>query len=124
MRVGDTSALYAFFSESDKYHARARRALERPETIWVPAEVMAEVLWLTERRQGRAAAQAVGEFLWGHPSTELQPSDAAITTSAWGEYMAAEGGLSWPDCIVVAACRELEADPLTFDRGILRALRR
>ena len=124
VRVADTSALYAFFDEGDAFHAQALRAFEDPETIWVPAEVLAELLQLMARRVGRETVQGAGEFLWHMEHTEIQPSDTAVLMAAWGHFEAAKGKLSYVDAIVAATCEELDAEPLTFDRDILRALRR
>lgn len=124
MRVADTSALYALFVESDEHHGRAWRAFEDAETVLVPSEILAEFLLLMTRRQGAKAARAAGEALWALPHTEIQPSDTPILMTAWGVHERWPRRLTFSDCIVVAACEELGAEPLSFDRGIARALRR
>ncbi|HEV8360715.1 MAG TPA: PIN domain-containing protein [Candidatus Thermoplasmatota archaeon] len=122
MRVADTSALFAFFEPRDEFHARARAAFEGADPIVVPAEVFTEVLFLARKRAGSASARNVGSFLWSQPNTEIQPSDTAVLMAAWGAFEASPK-LSWTDCIVVATCRELDAEPLSFDKDLLRAAR-
>lgn len=124
MRVADTSAIYAFFDRNDAHHARALRAFTEAQTIIIPAEIFQETMNLLQRREGDAAARAAGEYLWSAENTEVQPSGTDVLMHAWGEFLENRDGLTYPDSIVVAACRELDAEPLTFDKDLLRALRR
>lgn len=123
MRVADTSALYAFFVKDDAHHQKARSAFQQPGAILVPTEVLAELLNVLGQRIGSARAAEAGEYLWHHASTEIQPTDTAVLMDAWGEFEASHRKLSYPDCIVIAWCREHGAEPLAYDKDLLRALR-
>jgi predicted nucleic acid-binding protein len=120
MRVADTSALVGLFVATDEHHEAALRAFEDPTPVVVPAEILAEAMLLLARRFGPTKARAAGDALWALDNIEVQPSGTGVLMAAWGE-LAANRKLTFPDCIVVAWCREEGAAPLAFDRDLLRA---
>ncbi len=125
MRVADTSALYACFVPGDAHHGLAITALERPEPILVPAEILSEVLGLLEFRHGAPFARRAGAFLRRLPHVEVQPTPDEpwddLQGSAWDTF-AAGGKLSHRDAIVVAWCRKRGLQPFTFDQAIVKEL--
>lgn len=126
LKVVDTSALYALFMADDAHHRQAREELARGEPWLIPSEILAEATWLIQRRAGfEASAKAIGE-LRKLPTVEVQPTlddpQEDILASAWLEYRAAKGRLSYPDAVVVAWCRRRRLKPVTFDRELAKAV--
>lgn len=119
MRIADTSALYALFSEGDVHHAEARLTLQDPEPVLVPHEILAETVALVHHRVGFDAAVAAGAFLRGLPHVEVATTVQRTAAAAWGVFEAASGHLSYPDAVVVAWCRDVGATPLAFDADLL-----
>ncbi len=124
MRIGDTSALYAAFVAEDAHHARSRAALEDPEPVLVPTEILAETIALLQRRLGFEPARQAGAALRALPHVRLDGASPSLANAAWAEFERAGGRLSLPDAFVVAWCRAEGASPLSFDQGVVRAARR
>ena len=120
MRIADTSALYALFSATDAHHAAARAAMEDPEPVVVPHEILAETLSLIQHRHGFDAALAAGRFLRALRHVKVRATPPRTTEDAWSAYADAKGALSLPDATVVAWCRREGATPLAFDRRLVR----
>ncbi|MGQ0536922.1 MAG: type II toxin-antitoxin system VapC family toxin [Methanobacteriota archaeon] len=121
MRVGDTSALYAFADEDDAHHPKAREALEDPDPIVVPTEILVETHNLLAFRSGAKSARAALEDILALP--HIGPAEKVAFEGVWKVFLDSGGQLSLADSIVVQTCRLLGATPLTFDRQILRCLR-
>lgn len=122
MRVADTSALYALFSENDVHHEEAREALENPDPVLVPAEIWSETIALIQYRQGFEDALRAGEYLLDLPHFDVKPSVKSRIEDAWSLFLNADGDLSQPDACVVALCLEEDAEPLAFDEAIGEAV--
>lgn len=122
MRIGDTSALYAAFVKEDAHHAAARSALEDPDPIPIPSEILAETIALLQLRLGFERARSAGIGLRATPHVRMEGPSKAVVTAAWAIFEAAGGKLSLPDAFVVAWCRNKDAPAITFDREIKRAL--
>lgn len=123
LRIADTSFLYALFSETDQFHARALEAAKSPEAILVPAEIFSETISLIQYRQGHAAARAAGEWIREQGRVELGVASRVRLESAWATFVAARGRLSYPDAIVLAWCEGRGVSPLAFDEALLRSRR-
>lgn len=120
MRVADTSALYAFFDESDAHHDAAWDAVSEPIPVLVPSEILVETIGLVTLRAGHSAGQEALATLLRLPHVRI---DNVVRIEAVRPvYDAARGKLSLADAYVVQACRALGAKPLTFDREIVKAL--
>lgn len=120
MRVADTSALYALFSETDVHHAQARAALEDPEPIVIPGEIFSETVSLVQYRHGAAAAARAGNFLRTLPHVRIRTTPARTFQEAWTVFEDERGRLSLPDSVVVAWCEAEDAPVLAFDKAIER----
>lgn len=116
MRVGDTSALYALFDEDDAHHDRAKAALEDPEPIAVPTEILVETVDLVEYRSTPGTARAALAWLLDRPNVRV--ADPVHVPAVREIHADGEGALSLADAFVVQTCRALAADPLAFDEGI------
>ena len=121
-RVADTSALYALFSEADRFHERARRDVGDPDPIVVPTEVLVETVDLLAYRFGFPAGRRALEFLVGLPHlTVAEKVEVAAVTAI---YDRAAGNLSLADSFVVQTCLALGADAMAYDRRIVGELRK
>jgi len=120
MRVGDTSILYALFSENDIYHEKAVHEVKNPEIIFIPSEIWSETISLIHYRQGFTMAVKAGKALLDLPHVELLGSRIDIIHSSWNQYQKM-GDLSFPDCIVLEWCKEKNAIPLTCATSIKRS---
>jgi len=122
VRVADTSALYALFFEEDAHHSKAHAFLADGEAVLIPAEILAETVWLLDRKFGHLAAREAGATLRRLPNVEVQPSwDDPwdnVLGQAWLEYQAGRGKLSYADAVVVAWCRKRRLKPWTYDKHI------
>lgn len=115
-RVGDTSALYALFDADDAHHEDAKAALEDPEPIDVPTEVLVETIDLVEYRSTSETARAALAWLLDRPNVRI--ADPVHVPAVRDLHAEAGGALSLADAFVVQTCRALGADALAFDEGI------
>lgn len=115
-RVADTSALYALFDEDDAHHDRAKAALEDPEPVAVPTEVLVETVDLVEYRSTPETARAALAWLLERPNVRI--ADPVHVPAVREVHEDGAGELSLADAFVVQTCRALGADPLAFDEGI------
>ncbi len=121
--VADTSFLYALFSSTDHFHARAIRAAESADVVLIPGEIYSETVSLILYRQGYAASRAAGDWLRSEPAIRIAASSRRLLDLAWAVFTEARGRLSYPDAIVVAWCRERKMGPLAFDEALLHRAR-
>ena len=121
-RVADTSALYALFSEDDRFHERAVRDAGDPDPIAVPTEILVETIDLLAYRFGFKAARQALEFLLGLPHVSL--SERVEFGPVLDIYDGAKGALSLADAFVVQTCLALGAAALAYDRRITMETRR
>jgi len=120
MQVADTSFLYALFSRSDVFHAKARKAAMSADAILVPSEVYSETISLIEYRHGFGPARNAVMWLRSQRKIQILGPSPSLLDQAWGIFRSARGRLSYPDAVVLGWCRERRARPLSFDRMILR----
>ena len=125
MRVVDTSALYALFVEGDAHHEKAKAAFSMPESLLVPAEILAETKELLEYRHSFDIATRADAFLAQMANIEVQPSwddpRDDILGAARAIHSSSQGKLSHCDAIVVAWCRKRGFLPLAFDKHLIAA---
>jgi len=119
LRIADTSFLYALFSETDELHAKAVSEAGKADALSIPSEILSETLSLVHRRQGFQAARATGDWIRAQANIEMCTPSKPIIEDTWRIFMSGAGKLSYPDSVVIAHCRALDAKPLTFDRTIL-----
>jgi len=115
MRIADTSALYALFSQNDVHHEEAMNEVKNPDTILVPSEIWSETIALIHYRQGFDMAVRAGKALLDLPHVDLLCSRMDSVHYSWDMYQK-KGDLSFPDCIVLGWCKDKGAPPLTFDK--------
>ena len=116
----DTSAFYALFSNSDRFHDRASLAYEglrdRRWELWITSYTLVETLALLHRRLGFEVVSAFSE--WWRSNLQVRWIDGPMHDAAWGRFMAVQGrGLSFVDWTTVVASREMDAPVFTFDGG-------
>ena len=124
VRVADTSFLYALFSRSDLFHARAVRAAASAQPIAIPAEIMSETIALIHYRQTFDVARAAGEWIRAQPHIEVGVSSPSLLEAAWSVFARGRGRMSYPDSVVVAWCRPRGFVPLAYDSRILAEARK
>lgn len=120
VQVADTSFLYALFSESDTFHARALEAAGSATAILVPSEIFSETVSLIQYRAGFRKAKAAGDWMRSQDGLQVRPATAAILDQAWAIFRQSKGRLSYPDAVVLAWSRDRRTEPLAFDRALLR----
>ena len=121
-RVADTSALYALFSENDRFHERAVRDAENPDPIAIPTEILVETVDLLAYRFGFRAATLALHYLLQLPHVGL--ADKVEFGAVLGIYDGAKGAMSLADAFVVQTCMALGAGALAYDRRIVAETRR
>ena len=121
-RVADTSALYALFSEADRFHGRAVHDVGDPDPIVVPTEVLVETIDLLTYHFGFGAGRSALDFLVGLPHVGI--AEKVEVAAVRAIYRAARGRLSLVDSFVVQTCLALGAEALAYDERILKELRR
>lgn len=122
MRVADTSALYALFSEEDRFHERAVKDVSRSDSIAVPTEILVETIDLLAYRFGISAGKKALNFLLGLPHVSIAEK---VELGAVKEiYDRTKGTLSLADSFVVQTCVVLGAEVLAYDRRIVEDLRK
>jgi len=120
VQVADTSFLYALFSRSDVFHAKARKAARSTDAILVPSEIYSETISLIQYRRGFGPARDAGTWLRSQRKIQILGPSPSLLHRAWDIFRSARGQLSYPDAVVLGWCRERRARPLAFDRMILR----
>ncbi|MFQ6107764.1 MAG: PIN domain-containing protein [Thermoplasmata archaeon] len=120
MRVADTSALYALFSEDDRFHEKALKDVGAPEPIAVPSEILVETTDLIAYRFGAGAGREALEALVQLPHVSVAER---VELSAVKEiYDRAK--ISLADAFVVQTCLALGAEVLAYDGRIVAELRK
>ncbi|HYS99373.1 MAG TPA: PIN domain-containing protein [Thermoplasmata archaeon] len=123
MQVADTSFLYALFSKTDVFHVRARKAAASADSILIPNEIYSETVSLIQYRRGFTAAREAGAWMRSQTRIQILAASRSLLDRSWGIFRTARGRLSYPDCLVLAWCRERRTKPLAFDSTILRRAR-
>ena len=122
MRVADTSALYALFSEDDQFHERAMIDVSVADSIIVPTEILVETVDLLTYRFGADAGKKALKSLIELPHVSVAEK---VEISAVKEiHDKSEGTLSLADAFVVQTCVALGADELAYDERIVAELRK
>ncbi|MCK4443745.1 MAG: type II toxin-antitoxin system VapC family toxin, partial [Thermoplasmata archaeon] len=120
MRVADTSALYALFSEDDQFHERAMIDVSVIDSIVVPTEVLVETVDLLTYRFGADSGKKALEFLIELPHVSIAEK---VEIGAVKEiYDRSKGTLSLADAFVIQTCVALGADVLAYDKRIVAEL--
>jgi predicted nucleic acid-binding protein len=112
--------LYALFSETDEFHERAIDAVRESGPIIIPHEIFSETIALVQYRQGFRVALRVGDWLLHQGRFSIPLREGPELVDSWRIFRSARGALNYPDCVVVAWCHKLNAEPLSFDEAILR----
>ncbi len=118
VRIADTSALYALFSEDDEHHEEAMKSFEETDPIVIPQEIWSETVSLIQYRQGKKEAVEAGEALLDLPHVDVRTGNLDIFWSSWKEFTDSENDLSYPDCVVISWCDDRGASPLSFGRSL------
>jgi predicted nucleic acid-binding protein len=121
MRVADTSALYALFSEDDRFHERALKDVSSPEPIAVPSEILVETMDLIAYRFGGDAGRRALDALVQLPHLSVAEK---VELSAVKEIYDRAKGMSLADAYVVQTCVALGAEVLAYDKRIGAELRK
>lgn len=121
MRVADTSALYALFSEDDRFHERAVKDASAPEPIVVPSEILVETIDLLAYRFGPSAGRKALDSLLELPHVRVAEK---VEPSAVREVYDRARRMSLADAYVVQTCIALGAEVLAYDRRIVDELRK
>lgn len=122
MRVADTSALYALFSEEDRFHEQAAKDVSVSDSIAVPTEILVETIDLLTYRFGTSAGKDALDFLLGLPHVSI--SEKVELGAVKEIYDRAKGTLSLTDAFVIQTCVTLGAEVLAYDKRIVEELRK
>lgn len=120
-RIADTSVLYALFDEDDKHHKNAVDAIEDPDPILIPREILVETVDLIGLRENADHARYILDILTSLPHTRIAdptPFEGVQETHRRNKK------LSLADATVVQTCRVHGAKPLSFDKEIERSVAR
>ena len=123
MQVADTSFLYALFSRSDVFHAKARKAAGSTDAILVPSAIYSETISLIQYRRGFGPTRNEGIWLRSQRKIQILGPSPSLLDQAWEIFRSARGRLTYPDAVVLGWCRERRVRPLAFDQMILRRAR-
>lgn len=122
MRVADTSALYALFSEDDQFHERAMIDVSVTDSIVLPTEILVETVDLLTYRFGAGAGKKALESLIELPHVSIAEK---VEISAVKEiFEKSKRALSLADAFVIQTCLALGADVLAYDKRIVAELQR
>ncbi|MFQ5909724.1 MAG: PIN domain-containing protein [Thermoplasmata archaeon] len=121
MRVADTSALYALFSEEDRFHKRALEDMSAPDPVAIPSEILVETIGLLAYRFGPSAGRKALDSLLQLPHVSIAEK---VELSAVKEVHDRAKGMSLADAFVVQTCVALGADVLAYDKRIVAELRK
>jgi len=110
--IVDSSALVALLIENDADHKKAvtlgTSLRAAGSLILVPAEVIAETLNLLGKMCGRDVALAAGRQLLTDPHLHLMTLSEARMHHALSIWEQQTSGVSYTDCVVMAAADESE----------------
>ena len=117
--MADTSFLYALFSETDEWHARAVKEAGKPGPVSIPSEIMSETISLVHYRHGFRSARAAGDWIRTQENIQITLASERILELAWKTFMSGGGQVSYPDSIVIAHCQVNKATSFAFDESII-----
>jgi predicted nucleic acid-binding protein len=110
--IVDSSALVALLIENDADHDKAvaigQTLREAASLILMPSEVIAETLNLLGKMQGRTFAFAAGQQLLNDPDIHLLTASSDRMRAALTSWQKQGSGVSYTDCLVMAAADEAE----------------
>lgn len=121
MRVADTSALYALFSEEDRFHQRALKDMSAPGPVAIPSEILVETIDLLAYRFGPSAGKKALDSLLQLPHVRVAEK---VELSAVKEIYDRAKGMSLADAFVIQTCVALGADVLAYDGRIVAELQK
>jgi predicted nucleic acid-binding protein len=121
MRVADTSALYALFSEDDRFHERALNDMSAPDPVAIPSEILVETIDLLACRFGPGAGRKALDSLLKLPHVRVTEK---VELSAVKEVYDRAKGMSLADAFVVQTCVALGAEVLAYDRRLVAELQK
>jgi predicted nucleic acid-binding protein len=121
MRVADTSALYALFSEDDRFHERALNDMSAPDPVAIPSEILVETIDFLACRFGPGAGRKALDSLLKLPHVRVTEK---VELSAVKEVYDRAKGMSLADAFVVQTCVALGAEVLAYDRRLVAELRK
>ncbi len=121
MRVADTSALYALFSEEDRFHQRALKDMSAPGPVAVPSEILVETIDLLAYRFGPSAGKKALDSLLQLPHVRVAEK---VELSAVKEIYDRAKGMSLADAFVIQTCVALGAEVLAYDERIVAELQK
>jgi uncharacterized protein len=123
--VADTSALIAFFNETDKHHGSARKGIAQAGHLVVSPCVLTELDYLIATRQGPSAASAILRYVASRVAAGRWevPSIGALLLAAHAvleDYPA----IGLADAMNVVLAREFRTDVIaTLDHRHFRVVR-
>lgn len=112
--VTDSSALVALAYPNDADHQKALALSDHLKRsgalILIPVEVIAETLNILGKKQGRSFAVAFGEQILNDPDIHPMTTSNDRMRDAVARWQDQAGGVSYTDCLVMAAADETETN--------------
>jgi predicted nucleic acid-binding protein len=129
--VADTSFLVALGKDDDRFHEAARSHPKAYQGADIPAEIWFEFLWVASRvLNGRRLREIAANLLEGpyRVQPSLKPQDVAEIASEHADVndrlaRLKLGALSLYDHVVCVVAARRKDEILTFDDGIVAAVR-
>ncbi|MFQ6128141.1 MAG: PIN domain-containing protein, partial [Thermoplasmata archaeon] len=106
MRVADTSALYALFSEEVRFHQRVLEDMSAPDPVAIPSEILVETIDLLAYRFGPSAGKKALDSLLQLPHVSVAEK---VELRAVKDIYDKAKGMSLADAFVVQTCVALGA---------------
>ncbi|MFA6328447.1 MAG: PIN domain-containing protein [Candidatus Micrarchaeia archaeon] len=124
MMVLDTSFLFSLFHPLDVNHAKALEIFEkhRNEEMLITDSILFETLTVLNRKLGMDAARAAYEQLLSNSRLQVHYLTEDQRKENLSEFLKQKGRLSTADISVMQACKTALAEPLAFDKDLLRQI--
>ncbi len=124
MIVLDTSFLYAFFQKEDKHHKKAReiaKIIANEELIFIPIEVVEELLTIVTYRESSATAIKIANILLDPKSAiGIVNTHEIVFDEAWAIFKKLNPHkFSFVDCVLISMTINSDGAKLvTFDKAL------
>ncbi|MFA6213941.1 MAG: PIN domain-containing protein [Candidatus Micrarchaeia archaeon] len=124
MMVLDTSFLFSLFHPNDVNHQKAVEifARHRTDEMLITDSILFETLTVLNRKLGMDAARAAYEQLLSNSRLQIHYLTEDQRGEILSEFLKQKGRLSLADFSVVLACKTALAEPLAFDKDLLRQI--
>ena len=125
MMIADTSALIAFFIETDSNHIQAMKLAhlfeKETNTVIIPEDVFSELVNILGKKFSHQQAYTVGQYISNSNVFIIESTIDTVRNLALDRFQLQEASVSFTDCIVMAVADQFETKEIFgFDEAFAK----